>query len=239
MKEYSNKTVVHPKKSEAQGNARSKKQNGADTVATAITRPTTPKTASTPAAKEEALLKKAGFVEVVSNDAFTVFIRKALDSCTRTVEFVFVVVYRDGHVCPPQYCKMNQLTKIQTDIINMEGVTQELINGFGEFMRNNMDKLPSTALSSGKVPIKEAYQALIDYTRTYGVTDEVYIKEGYANIKKSLLDDIIKKLEIGYASLELRRALKIMGLLRTNAKSTGHFYEYKIGPYWFLSIKII
>ena len=153
-----------------------------------------------------------------------------------------VFIYPDGLSDVKQY-RLSKLTSPTAlrDLLDMDGMTEGAIKNLYAAIMKHKDTLVTQADNAGKQPLVEVYRELCDYVRTYCEPGRVFVRGEFGYIHSAVLQRVIDRLQLGYARLELEKALKLMGLLVTSENS-GHPYSCAVNikgrTEWFLAFKL-
>lgn len=167
-----------------------------------------------------------------------------LDVGTREMKLKLVLVYPDGEISlVREYSKQKLYSgaKALKDLTDFYGITDQAVGEIFKAVIEKQNKISLQTDGSGKCSLFQAYQALCEYVAEYEEPGKVFIREGYGNILATYLDDVIKRLGLGYSRLELQKNFKAWGLLRTSDK-TGHVYSVALKMFgvnnWYFSFRL-
>lgn len=167
-----------------------------------------------------------------------------LDVGTKEMKLKLALVYPDGEVSPVREYSKQKLysgAKVLKDLTDFYGITAKAVEDIFKAVIQNQNGLSLQTDGSGKCSLSQAYQALCEYVAEYEEPGKVFIREGYGYILATYLDDVIKRLGLGYSRLELQKNFKAWGLLRTSDK-TGHVYTVAIKMFgvnnWYFSFRL-
>ena len=167
-----------------------------------------------------------------------------LDVGTKEMKLKLALVYPDGEVSPVrEYGKQKLYSgpKALKDLTDFYGITAKAVEDIFKAVIQNQNELSLQTDGSGKCSLSQAYQTLCEYVAEYEEPGKVFIREGHGNILATYLDDVIKRLGLGYSRLELQKNFKAWGLLRTSDK-TGHVYTVAIKMFgvnnWYFSFRL-
>ena len=167
-----------------------------------------------------------------------------LDVGTKEMKLKLALVYPDGEVSPVREYSKQKLysgAKVLKDLTDFYGITAKAVEEIFKAVIQNQNGLSLQTDGSGKCSLLQAYQALCEYVAEYEEPGKVFIREGYGYILATYLDDVIKRLGLGYSRLELQKNFKAWGLLRTSDK-TGHVYTVAIKMFgvnnWYFSFRL-
>lgn len=167
-----------------------------------------------------------------------------LDVGTKEMKLKLALVYPDGEVSPVREYSKQKLysgAKVLKDLTDFYGITAKAVEDIFKAVIQNQNGLSLQTDGSGKCSLSQAYQALCEYVAEYEEPGKVFIREGYGYILATYLDDVIKRLGLGYSRLELQKNFKAWGLLRTSDK-TGHVYTVAIKMLgvnnWYFSFRL-
>lgn len=167
-----------------------------------------------------------------------------LDVGTKEMKLKLALVYPDGEVSPVREYSKQKLysgAKVLKDLTDFYGITAKAVEDIFKAVIQNQNGLSLQTDGSGKCSLSQAYQALCEYVAEYEEPGKVFIREGYGCILATYLDDVIKRLGLGYSRLELQKNFKAWGLLRTSDK-TGHVYSVALKMFgvnnWYFSFRL-
>lgn len=167
-----------------------------------------------------------------------------LDVGTKEMKLKLALVYPDGEVSPVREYSKQKLysgAKVLKDLTDFYGITAKAVEDIFKAVIQNQNGLSLQTDGSGKCSLSQAYQALCEYVAEYEEPGKVFIREGYGCILATYLDDVIKRLGLGYSRLELQKNFKAWGLLRTSDK-TGHVYSVAFKMFgvnnWYFSFRL-
>lgn len=168
-----------------------------------------------------------------------------LDVGTKEMKLKLALVYPDGEVSPVREYSKQKLysgAKVLKDLTDFYGITAKAVEDIFKAVIQNQNGLSLQTDGSGKCSLSQAYQALCEYVAEYEEPGKVFIREGYGCILATYLDDVIKRLGLGYSRLELQKNFKAWGLLRTSDK-TGHVYSVALKMFgvnnWYFSFRLL
>lgn len=168
-----------------------------------------------------------------------------LDVGTKEMKLKLALVYPDGEVSPVREYSKQKLysgAKVLKDLTDFYGITAKAVEDIFKAVIQNQNGLSLQTDGSGKCSLSQAYQALCEYVAEYEEPGKVFIREGYGYILATYLDDVIKRLGLGYSRLELQKNFKAWGLLRTSDK-TGHVYSVALKMFgvnnWYFSFRLL
>jgi hypothetical protein len=125
-----------------------------------------------------------------------------------------------GNPSIPTFLKRSQILKSKNCFdffFDLDGDFEKLdVDNIKAAVMQNLNNLKVVDLST-KLSIEDVYTELCDYVSVNDGNGTVSISNGYCNIDTKAFDGILKELQFGYTRLEILRALKIMGNMRTNS----------------------
>lgn len=168
----------------------------------------------------------------------------SLDVGTKEMKLKLALVYPDGEVSPVREYSKQKLysgAKVLKDLTDFYGITAKAVEDIFKEVIKNQNELPLQTDGSGKCSLSQAYRALCGYVAEYEEPGKVFVRDGYGNILATYLEDVIKRLGLGYSRLELQKNFRAWGLLRTS-DNAGHVYAVAIKMFgannWYFSFKL-
>lgn len=165
------------------------------------------------------------------------------DVCTKGRSLKLVVVYPDGEISRIYTFSKRKLINERAliEMTDLDGISPSDLEDIFKAILEKKDTMKVQEDGSGKCSLECAYQLLANYVEQYEMPGEVFIRDGYGNIRRAYLPTVLEKLGLGYSPLELSKEFSTLELLRSN-QGTGHPYSYKINVFgrndWYFSFRL-
>lgn len=167
------------------------------------------------------------------------------DVATMERRLRLVLVYESGEVSTFHEYRLSKLSeKALADLTDMDGICRYDIEDILKAIGQKLNQLNTMTDREKKCSVMQVYRELCKYVSTREQPGEVFVLDGYGHIDYKYLPKVLDKLDCGYERLEVAKAFKTFGLLRTQ-NGTGHEYAYNVNNRrylakgWYFAFKLM